>query len=98
MPGMNVPFEDDELTAVNAAAAAAGVSARQFIKDATLDKALAKRNQFLEAALSAYDYTRAAFAEVCPDDVEPRTVFLQDEDEAARLLAALDESAHGTAA
>lgn len=98
MPGMNVPFEGNELDAITAAASAAGVSARQYIKDAALSRALAKRTVFLDAAMHHYDLTRAAFAEVCPEDAKPDTDLARAEAEAARTLADMDRQAHGTAA
>jgi hypothetical protein len=95
---MNVPFEDNELTAITAAAQAAGVSARQYIRDAALNSALAKRNEFLAAAMEAYDLTKDAFAELCPEDAAPNTEYRQAEADAARRLAEMDGRAQGHAA
>jgi hypothetical protein len=98
MPGLNVPFEGNELEAVTAAAHAAGVSARQYIRDAALSRALAKQTAFLDAALEAYAYSKGAFAEVCPEDAAMNAEFRRAEEEAARRLAEMDSQAHGTAA
>lgn len=98
MPGMNVPFEDSELTAITAAAQALGVSTRQYIRDAALRSALAKRDAFLAAALEACAYTADAFAEVCPQDSVPNAEYRQAEAKAARRLAEMDGEAGSHAA
>jgi hypothetical protein len=95
MPGMNVPFEDNELKAINDAASAAGISARQYIKNAALDLALAKQTAFLDHAMYHYGITREAFAEAFPQDVQPNTDLRRAEADAARHLG---NDAHGTAA
>ncbi|MBY8882725.1 hypothetical protein [Actinacidiphila acidipaludis] len=61
MPATNVPFEPDELDAINRAAQASGKSARQYIKDAALSAALGRQEAFLSAALTAGEHTREAF-------------------------------------
>ncbi|MFD3450590.1 hypothetical protein ACFWVC_00165 [Streptomyces sp. NPDC058691] len=98
MPAMNVPFdEDDDLRAVTEAAAAAGVSTRQFIRDAALDRALAKPRAFLAAALAEQDRIAAVWAEHDPEDARPDPARHAAEAEAAAALAAMD-NARGTAA
>ncbi|WP_405771190.1 hypothetical protein OG539_40555 [Actinacidiphila glaucinigra] len=97
MPAMNVPFEyDDDLKAVTAAAAAAGVSAKQFIRDAALDRALARPRAFLAAAMAEQERIASAWTEFDPEDAQPDPARLSSEAEAADALAGLD--ARGNAA
>ena len=98
MPGMNVPFEGEELAAVTAAARAAGKSTREYIREAALDRALAKQSAFLEAALRAYEDTKAAFAEFDPEDAAQGGGLRDAEAEAAAGLADMERPARGSAA
>ncbi|MFF3256736.1 hypothetical protein ACFYWP_38515 [Actinacidiphila glaucinigra] len=99
--GMNVPFtDDDELDQVRRAAAAAGVSTREFIRQAALTQANAIPTAFLKAALEAHAYVKDAFAEILPEDGRPNDAYRAADGEAGRDLAELDADgqAHGTAA
>ena len=98
--GMNVPFTDeDELETVRAAAKAAGLSTREYIRQAALNQALAVPTAFLDAALQHQERIRDAFAEVFPEDAAPKTGYGDAEAEAARRLAEPDGGqTHGTAA
>lgn len=98
MPGMNVRLDDNELAAITAAAQARGISVNQYIREAALDRALAKQTAFLDAAMDAYDFTKDAFAELYPEDAQPNHALRQAETDAARRLAELDRPAHGNAA
>jgi hypothetical protein len=98
--GMNVPFaDDDELETVRVAARAAGLSTREYIRQAALSQANAVPTAFLEAAMEAREHVRDAFAEVFPEDAAPSTANRDAETEAGRYLTEHDsDQAHGTAA
>lgn len=81
MPATNVPFEPEELDAINRAAQARGQSARQFIRDAAVSLALGRQEAFLASAMNAYEHTREAFELQFPPTEEEQA--LRDAEAAA---------------
>ncbi len=65
---MSLRFPDpDQYEAIATAAKAAGVSLQEYVLSAAYERATAIEVKFLEAARSAYEYTREAFAELGDD-------------------------------
>jgi hypothetical protein len=92
MPGVEVPFGPDERAAVQAAAAAAGISEAQFVRQAALQLADARQKAFLRAAEHHRRTVADAFADTADSAADPaRRCAEQD---AARQIA----DAHGNAA
>jgi hypothetical protein len=85
---MNLRFKDpDQHERIKAAARAAGVSVQDFVLDAAVRRALAVQDRFVEAALTAFTDTAAAWAEHDPEDALPDEDLAARERHAAQALA-----------
>ncbi|MDX3549963.1 hypothetical protein PV729_44695 [Streptomyces europaeiscabiei] len=67
MPSLNVPFTEEEMEGVRAAAAAEGKSLKQYLHDLGVREM--QRNRFVAGAASWADRLRSEFDEAFPDEV-----------------------------
>ncbi|MFD3621058.1 hypothetical protein ACFWWT_38710 [Streptomyces sp. NPDC058676] len=67
MPSLNVPFTEEEMEGVRAAAAAEGKSLKQYLHDLGVREM--QRKQFVAGAASWADRLRSEFDEAFPDEV-----------------------------
>ncbi|MEV7075855.1 hypothetical protein [Streptomyces sp. NPDC093990] len=67
MPSLNVPFTDEELEGVRAAAAAEGKSLKQYLHDLGVREM--QRKQFVAGASAWADRLRDEFDDAFPDEV-----------------------------
>jgi hypothetical protein len=96
MSAVEVPFGPDESAAVQAAAAAAGVTVTQFVRDAALQLADPLQKTFLRSGEHHRRIVADAFADGLPADSSPAAARRRAEQDAAGQLAAPD--ARGNAA
>ncbi|MGH4029097.1 hypothetical protein ACQB60_09215 [Actinomycetota bacterium Odt1-20B] len=69
MPSLNVPFTEEELEGVRAAAAAENKSLKQYLHDLGVREM--QRKQFVSGALEWADRLRDQFDEAFPDEAPP---------------------------
>ncbi|WP_169316831.1 hypothetical protein [Actinacidiphila oryziradicis] len=69
MPSLNVPFTDEELEGVRAAAAAEGKSLKQYLHDLGVREMHRKR--FITGAAAWADKLRTEFDEAFPEEIPP---------------------------
>ncbi|GGT02147.1 hypothetical protein [Streptomyces chromofuscus] len=69
MPSLNVPFTDEEMEGVRAAAAAEGKSLKQYLHDLGVREM--QRKRFVAGAASWADRLREEFDEAFPDEIPP---------------------------
>ncbi|MFD4413218.1 hypothetical protein ACFVXW_09525 [Streptomyces sp. NPDC058251] len=69
MPSLNVPFTDEELEGVRAAAAAEGKSLKQYLHDLGVREM--QRRQFVVGATAWAERLRGEFDDAFPDEVPP---------------------------
>jgi hypothetical protein len=69
MPSLNVPFTEEELEGVRAAAAAEGKSLKQYLHDLGVREM--QRKQFITGASAWADRLREEFDDAFPDEVPP---------------------------
>lgn len=69
MPSLNVPFTDEELEGVRAAAAAEGKSLKAYLHDLGVREM--HRKQFVAGATRWADKLRDEFDDAFPDEVPP---------------------------
>jgi hypothetical protein len=69
MPSLNVPFTDEEMEGVRAAAAAEGKSLKQYLHDLGVREMHRKR--FVVGATAWADKLRAEFDEAFPEEIPP---------------------------
>lgn len=67
MPSLNVPFTEEEMEGVRAAAAAEGKSLKQYLHDLGVREMHRKR--FVVSAASWADRLRSEFDEAFPDEI-----------------------------
>ncbi|WP_307161050.1 hypothetical protein [Streptomyces rishiriensis] len=67
MPSLNVPFTEEEMEGVRAAAAAEGKSLKQYLHDLGVREM--QRKRFVSGAASWADKLRGEFDEAFPDEV-----------------------------
>ncbi|OQR62029.1 hypothetical protein B6E66_21605 [Streptomyces maremycinicus] len=67
MPSLNVPFTEEEMEGVRAAAAAEGKSLKQYLHDLGVREM--QRKRFVAGAASWADKLHAEFDEAFPDEV-----------------------------
>ncbi|MFC7310693.1 hypothetical protein ACFQVC_41585 [Streptomyces monticola] len=71
MPSLNVPFTEEELEGVRAAAAAEGKSLKQYLHDLGVREH--QRKQFVAGATEWAEKLRAQFDEAFPEEAAVRT-------------------------
>ncbi|MFI9586893.1 hypothetical protein ACIHCQ_34865 [Streptomyces sp. NPDC052236] len=69
MPSLNVPFTDEELEGVRAAAAAEGKSLKQYLHDLGVREMHRKR--FITGSAAWADRLRTEFDEAFPEEIPP---------------------------